>query len=185
MTPRLAAGKQLTYLDFHPKLQDMGQDQMRPPYGKPGIASFTAVTPGDMTRLRLSAHYRARDALDGYEVDVSFDDGKTFAKVGQLSGPTSATTKYMVFSAIPKNTRRALLRFTGTQRNTTVMMDMRISVDYTEPHGGFTPVKITYLWEENGVSRKDVHIAKRPRETYSIQCSAKPKMKSIVLELAE
>ncbi len=65
------------------------------------------------------------------------------------------------------------------------MMDMRISADYTEPFGGLRPVKITYVWEENGEEKRDVHVATRPEETYAIRCASKPLMKSIVLQLAE
>ena len=45
--------------------------------------------------------------------------------------------------------------------------------------------KITYVWEENGQEKRDVHVARRPEETYTIRCASKPLMKSIILELAE
>ncbi len=183
MRPEDAAGKQLTYLDFHPELQDIQEEQMRPSYGTPGVATFAMATPGDMTRLRLSAHYRARDAGDAYEVELSFDEGKTFAKACRLGGPVAATTKYFVFSDVPAGTRKALVRFTGTQRNTTVMMDMRVSADYVEPFGGFRPVKVTYVWEENGEEKRDVHVARRPEETYTITCGDAPVMRSLIVQL--
>ena len=56
---------------------------------------------------------------------------------------------------------------------------------YQEPHGGFRPVRVTYVWDENGTERRDVHVATQPRETYTIRCPAQPEMKSIVLELAD
>jgi len=77
------------------------------------------------------------------------------------------------------------VKLAGRQRNTACIFDLRFDVDYREPHGGFRPVKITYLWEENGQPKEDVHIAREPRETYAIRCGSRPLMKSIVLELAE
>jgi hypothetical protein len=46
-------------------------------------------------------------------------------------------------------------------------------------------VKVTYVWDENGAEKKDVHVAQKPEETYTINCAAKPTMKSIVMELAQ
>jgi hypothetical protein len=65
-----------------------------------------------------------------------------------------------------------------------MLQNTRIDADYTEPNGGFRPVKITYQWEEGGQPKQDVHIARQPGETYTITCAAKPTMKSIALELA-
>jgi hypothetical protein len=53
------------------------------------------------------------------------------------------------------------------------------------PNSGFRPVKITYLWEEDGVDKTDVHVARQESESYAIRCTAQPQMKSIALELAE
>jgi hypothetical protein len=60
---------------------------------------------------------------------------------------------------------------------------VRIDADYKQPHGGFRPVKITYVWEEGGLEKKDVHVAANPAESYKITCPSKPEMKSITLEL--
>ena len=38
---------------------------------------------------------------------------------------------------------------------------------------------------KDGREKKDVHVARSPRETYKITCTSKPTMKSISLELAE
>ena len=73
----------------------------------------------------------------------------------------------------------------GTQRNTTCLFLLRIDADYAQPQGGFRPVKVSYVWEEGGLEKKDVHVARSPQETYKITCKGKPAMKSIVLELAE
>ena len=47
------------------------------------------------------------------------------------------------------------------------------------------PVKVTYVWEENGAPKKDVHITKGLPETYKINCATKPQMKSVIVELAD
>ena len=54
-----------------------------------------------------------------------------------------------------------------------------------EPSGGFRATQVSYNWEENGQPRQDIHIARKPQESYTITCDAKPLMKSLVLELAE
>ena len=59
----------------------------------------------------------------------------------------------------------------------------RIDADYREPHGGFRPVKLAYVWEEGGIEKRDVHVMASPAETYTIRCESKPQMKSIVLDL--
>jgi hypothetical protein len=136
-----------------------------------------------MTRLRFGGHYRARDAKDGWDLQVSFDGGKTFRTVDRLEGPTPGSSKYVTFSDVPTGTRSALVRYAGTQRNTTCMFDLRVDADYREPRGGFRPVRVTYVWEENGVEKRDVHVARSPRETYRIECAAAPRMKSLIVEL--
>jgi hypothetical protein len=116
---------------------------------------------------------------------VSFDSGKTWTTAGRAAGPTRGNCTYVVFSDVPASVRQALVRYTGTRRNTTGIFNFRIDADYREPLGGYRPVRVTYRWEEDGQPKKDVHVARKPRERYTIRCVAKPAMKSIVLELAE
>ena len=85
----------------------------------------------------------------------------------------------------PAGTRSALVRFSGTQRNTAMLFNVRIDADYTEPHGGFRPVKVTYVWQEAGREKRDVHVAAKPGETWTIRCANKPVMKGLIVELAE
>jgi hypothetical protein len=61
---------------------------------------------------------------------------------------------------------------------------VRIDADYDEPNGGFRPIKVTYVWEESGVQKSEVHVAIKPRETWKINCPAKPLMKSLIVEPA-
>jgi hypothetical protein len=77
------------------------------------------------------------------------------------------------------------VRFAGTNRNATGLLNFRIDADYREPTGGFRPVKVTLTWEEDALPRQHIHIARQPQETFAIVCAAQPVMKAIVLELAE
>ncbi|HEY3322121.1 MAG TPA: hypothetical protein VGP72_16770 [Planctomycetota bacterium] len=178
-------GKQLTIGDFHPVLENV----TTPGYvlsKEQGTVTLDIATPGDMTRLQMGAFYRARDEKDGWDLQVSFDDGKTFKTLDRMPGLTGyGSTKYATTTEIPTGTKKAKVRYAGTQRTIAMLQNVCIHADYKEPAGGFRPVKITYLWDENGQPKQDVHIAKQETETYTINCAEKPTMKSIVLELAE
>jgi hypothetical protein len=116
---------------------------------------------------------------------VSFDAGKTWKTAGRAAGPTPGDCKYVVFTDVPAGAKEVLVRYAGTSRNATGLLNFRIDADYREPFGGFRPVRVTYTWEEDGQPKKDVHVARQPQESYKIRCAARPVMKSIVLELAE
>ena len=177
--------KQLVYTDFHPAIDGLEEPFMRIKGGT-GSVTFPISTPGEMTRLRFGCFYRARDEKDGWDLQVSTDGGKTFKTVDRAGGSTGfGACKYVAFSDLPAGTHDALVRWSGTQRNTTMISSLRIDADYKEPYGAFKPVKITYTWSEIGRIKQDIHIAKSTEETYDITCTAKPIMKSIVLELAE
>jgi hypothetical protein len=111
--------------------------------------------------------------------------GRLFKHADSYVGPTQGKCKYTTVSDVPAGTREAQIRFRGEQRNTTCLFLVRIDADYREPHGGFRPVKVTYVWEEGGIEKRDIHVAAKPQVTYTIRCQSKPEMKSIVLELAE
>jgi hypothetical protein len=176
---------QISYLDLKPEIKGLVAPQLRVGESGAGEATFKLSTPGEMTRLRMSFHWRARDAKDGYEVGVSFDEGKTFKTIDKLSGSTRGSTKYIVYTDIPKGAKQALVKLMGTQVNTTCLFDLRLDADYTQPNGGFRPVKITYLWEEDGKPRKDEHTVKSATENYKIECGPKTVPKSVILELPE
>jgi hypothetical protein len=177
-------GKQLVYTDFHPTLTGMENGLWVGGSGK-GEATFPIATPGEMVRLRFGSCYRARDAKDGIDYLVSFDGGKSWKSAGRAAGPTGGNCLYVTFPDVPAGTREALVRYAGTSRNATGLLNFRIDADYKEPQGGFRPVRVTYRWEENGKAMEDLHVAKRPEETWTITCGATPVMKSIVLELAD
>ena len=153
--------------------------------GNTGHVTFPIETPGDMTRLRFGCFYWADRADAGWDLQVSFDDGKTFKTVKPFGKSVKRNARWTTFSDVPPKTRKALVRYAGTGKGNTNLMSFRIDADYTEPHGGFRPVKVTYIWTEDGAEKRDVHVAKTPNETYTIMCAKKPVMKSLIVELAE
>jgi hypothetical protein len=175
--------KQLAITDFHPELNGVSENLRLG--GGSGDATFAVATPGDMTRLRISTVWRARDAKDGWQALVSFDDGKTFNPVpnGNLQGGTKGESRYLIVDSIPAGARQAKIKFAGTQRNTTCLFDLRIDADYKEPAGAFRPVKITYAWDESGQAKTHTHVAKSERETFGITAGAGAVAKSFAMEL--
>jgi hypothetical protein len=174
---------QLTVADFKPTLNGVS-DALRMTSGT-GDATFNIATPGDMRRLRLSAGWRARDARDGWEIQVSYDGGKTFSPIenGKLAGGTKGESGYFVVSNVPPGTRAAQVRLAGKQSNTTLLFDLRIDADYVEPVGGFKPVKITYAWDENGQAKSHTHVAESASETYTLTAGSGAVPKSYTMEL--
>jgi hypothetical protein len=176
--------KQLLYTDFRPERQNIKNNLLVLSAGE-GRVTFPVKTPGDMTRIRVGIFYRARDPRDSWDISVSFDGGKAFQPVGRCAGPTVSMGASFVVENVPPGTREALVRFAGKQRNTTMLYNVRIDADYAEPHGGFRPVRVTYVWEEGGQEKRHVHVAAKPHETYQINCAERPTMKRLTVELAE
>jgi len=189
-------GRNLGVMDFHPELDGLGKNNLGVLSGK-GTAIFTMKTPGHITRFRMNAHYRARDyepvyldlksekLRDYYDVEVSFDAGKTWKKVTRLDRGQPASSKYVEFTDIPRKSREMLVRFSGVQNNTTRIFDLRMDADYRELDGGFRPVKITYVWTENDEEKTHSHIATKPQETWTIHCGPGTVAKSYTMELAK
>lgn len=183
-TDPAAKGKNLLLTDFHPTIVGF---KAHPLFlkGAQGTITIHLATPGDIARLRVGTHYRARGPKDAFDVEASFDNGKTWQPIGRLEGPTPGNSKYFVFTDVPKGARAAQVRLSGRQSNTLGLFDLRVDADYLEPHGGFAPVKVTYVWDEAGVERRDVHVAKTAEEIYTITCAAKPVLKQLVVERAD
>ena len=177
-------GGQVAPLDFHPVLDRVAPRNFAL-QADGGSVTFPVATPGEMTRLQFSGHCRLRDARDSWDMQVSFDGGKTFQSVKTQTGPCQGVCAYVEVSEIPPGTRQAQVRWVGTVRNTTCLFLVRIDADYRQPHGGFAPVKVTYVWEEDGAEKRDVHVARSAAEEYTLTCAAKPAMKSIILERAD
>ena len=174
----------LVYTELHPIVDGLGDAPLHPT-GASGSITFPVSTPGALVRLRFGSFYRARAAGDRWDYEVSFDDGKHFIPVASAAGPTVGDERFVSFDQIPPGTRRALVRFAGTQRDTLDLFDFRIDADYAEPRGGFAPVRITYVWDEGGQTRMDSHVATTPDETYTIHCDDTPHLRALVVERAD
>ena len=182
-----AKDRQLMISDFKPVLDNLRMKNLRVEKYTPagGSATFTIETPGDMTRIRAGAHWRARDRREGWSLQVSFDDGQTWAEMGKF-GANAGCSSYFTYDKVPENTRKARIRYQSTRmRNTLCLFDVRMDADYLEPNGGFRPVKVTYIWEEDGERKENVHVARKPKEVYKITCAKHPIMKSLIVELAD
>jgi hypothetical protein len=135
--------------------------------------------------LRIFSYYRARDAKDGFDVDVSFDEGKTWEKAGVCEGERNFGSALLRVEKIPAGTKKALVRWSGRQVNAAMLFNLRIDADYVPKAAGFRPVKVTYKWEEDGAEKSHVHVAKKADENYVIMCGPKIVAKSVMVELAE
>jgi hypothetical protein len=181
-------GKQLQWTDFHPQVEGF-KDKLAGDGA--GSATFTVKTPGDMTRIRVSDYFLAKGVDSLFLIEVSYDQGKTWKTVDQPPQDELSpegrkfVARYATAADVPAGTHAALVRFRAVGDNSKVMCNARIDADYKEPAGGFAPVQVTYLWQEGGVDKKDVHVARSPDETYTIKCETAPLLKSIILELAK
>jgi hypothetical protein len=176
-------GKQVTYKDFHAKLESMGENLSVK--GAKGSMTVPVTVPGEMTRVRISASYRTWGPKAKWDFEVSFDEGKTWKKVGDGPAQDRGRNAYVICNDVPAGTKSALVRYNGYGPDTNMLGSFRIDADYKNGNLGFSPVKVTYLWEENGQEKKDEHVSKAAEESYTIKCESKPKMKSITVEVAE
>ena len=99
-------GRQLVYTDFHPELRNMKSNLLIDPAKPRGELAYRLETPGDMTCLHIATHYRARDPRGGWDVQVSFDGGKTFKTVSRCAGPVVGFGNFVEVTDIPPRTRR-------------------------------------------------------------------------------
>jgi hypothetical protein len=176
-------GKNLIFTDFHPEIVSLDGQKVS---GTGGSMTFPVSTPGDITRLRIGCNWRTSGPESGFSIEVSFDDGKTFKAVAPFGGNSDKfDAQHIEVTDIPAGTRAAKVRFTAVRKQDIQLLTYHVNTDYKQPNSGFRPVKVTYLWDENGTEKKDVHVATKPQETYTIKCEAKPLMKTIILELAK
>ncbi len=167
----VAGGKQLAYTDFHPTLSGMDKQNLRVGESGKGEVIFPVTAPGDITRIRMSLHWRARDARDNLEIFASFDKGASWKSIQKLGQGQPANGAYFTFSGVPAAARDAQIKIVGSKRNTVCIFDMRIDVDYKEPNGGFAPVKVTYVWTEAGQEKREEHICATPQDAWTIKCA--------------
>lgn len=180
-------GKQLVFTDFHPQMRNIMADRlMIDQQQMDGEIRYVVNTPGDMTKLSVMTHYRARDQRGGWDVQVSYDGGESFASIAKCPGGTPFFGVFAETAAVPPGTRSAIVKLAGTTGfNATMIFNLRIDADYAIPNAGFRPVKVTYLWEEGGIEKKHEHVARTPRETFTITCESRPTMKSLIVEQAQ
>jgi hypothetical protein len=164
-------GGNLTLGDFHPTREGT-------------TLTLPVATPGEITRIRASASYQCTTDRQAFLVQASFDGGRTFVDLGQFDGAGRGNSRYLVFDKVPAGVRSAQVRLVA-QGGKPTLWDLRIDADYREPQGGFAPVKVTYVYNEAGKEKTDVHIARSAAETYAIVCATKPEMKSLTVELAQ
>jgi hypothetical protein len=180
-----AKGKQLMLADFHPVAESIPLEGAVKPQGPKGALTFPVETPGDITRVRFGLAGRVHDKNDLWNLQISCDGGKTFKTVDTMKGPARFASKWVTFSDVPPATRKVLVRYDAENAAAAMIFRLRIDADYKEPNGAFTPVKITYVYDEDGKEKQDVHTAAKADESYHIKCDSKPTMKSITLELVE
>jgi len=177
--------KQLFFMDFSPEVTGLSGFPLRIGETGKGELTYTINTPNDMLRLRFGGQFRARDQRDGFDMLVSLDEGKTWKPAGRMAGPTPGHSQFFTFADIPAGTKSAKVKLSGQQFNTTCLFGFRLDADYKEVSGGFRPVKVTYVWDENGAEKRNEKIVKTADESYTIDCATKPTMKSLIVELAE
>ncbi len=179
-------GNQLSIMEYRPVFDGVACTErgLKAPAAG-GTITLPIETPGDMVRLRMGCSYQTRARNTGWDFLVSFDGGDTWLEAGRVEGGLPGMSGYVTFPRVGKPTRKALVRFAGGDDS--LVLNLRIDADYKEPRGAFRPVRITYIWEEAGLEKRDVHVAKTPRETYQIHCStnpgSEPVMKSLVVKL--
>ena len=176
--------KQVEYTDFKPVVKGLSAKNLRIE-GAEGSITLPVAVPGEMTRLRCAIHYRTWGDTDSWEMQASFDGGQTFTKIGDGPPQKFGRTAYVIYDKVPAGTKEAQVRLVGKKTSENMLWSFRIDADYKAPNFGFRPVKITYVWEENGAEKRDVHVAKTAEDNYAIKCETAPKLKSIALELAE
>jgi hypothetical protein len=178
-------GKQVTAEELGVELAGIPKEKVPwVPQGPTASVTVPVETPGDLTRLRFGCGYKAGSKDEGWDLQVSFDDGKSFKTVDRAGGPVRIAGKWITFSEVPAGARKALVRYSALSRGDLILWRYRIEADYKEPHGGFAPVRITYRWEESGQPREDVHVARSADDSYTIKCAETPVLKSLTIERA-
>jgi hypothetical protein len=150
---------------------------------KGGVGSMTVPieTPGDLAALRFGAQVRARGNKDLIKMLLSFDGGKTWKEATRIAGPTPGYTAYFRCTAIPRGTRKALLRYQLSGNNTVGIFSFRVDADYKDPLAarGHRPFDVVYRWKENGKEKSYRATVKKLPSTFRITTKAEPEMVSV------
>lgn len=177
--------RQLLITDFHPTAAGVKLTDQIVAERDHGDVTFHVEAPGDITRVRFGLSGRVNDPGDAWELQVSYDEGKTFKPLGAMRGPARFASKWVTATDVPPGTRSVLASYVARKSTVAMIFNLRVDVDYREPQGGFAPVKITYVWEEDGREKENVYVAARPDDVYKIVCNGAPRMKLITLERAD
>jgi hypothetical protein len=91
--------------EFQPTKDDFGVQQAG------DTVTIPIETPHDMNTLRFGCNYRATSAQDGFDLQLSFDDGKKFKTFDRAKGLVKFNTKWISVTDIPAGTRKAVVRY--------------------------------------------------------------------------
>lgn len=177
-----AGGKQVTHKDLQVKLDNVDEKLS---VKNNGTVTVPVATPGEITRVRFGGAYRAWGDTDKIDLEISFDGGKTFKKVAEGAAQKGGCTVYTTVKDVPPGTKAVQARYVGTSKAGLQLGSFRVDADYKDPNFGFRPVKVTYVYEEDGKPKEFVHVAKTADETFVIKCASRPVMKSLTVELAD
>jgi len=177
-------GKQVTLYDYNPAVKGLNKPGFWVGETGSGEVTFPIEAPGEIVRLRVGMQYRIREATDAWDVQVSYD-GQKFDSIKKITGPTGGESTQFAFDKVEAGKKKIWVRFSGTSRNATGMLALRVDADYKEPFGGFAPIKVTYQWKEGAQDKQQVFEAKKAEETWKIDCVEKPLMRTIILERAD
>jgi len=171
--------KQRSFKELHPKFEAC---EVGKPTGAEGSVTFPVRAPGEIIAVRMSAAIRNWDDQSNWDLQVSFDEAKTWKTIGTVAPQAAGCEAYAECREIPANTKKVLARYLGHKKGDTQLMAFRVDADYKEAAAGVAPIKVTYVWSESGADKTDSHTAAKAGDTYTIKCGPAPLMKSIVLE---
>jgi hypothetical protein len=151
--------------------------------GGTGLMDVPVETPGPIAALRLTAQVRVRDAADRVGLSASFDGGRSFEPIGEIVGPTPGITRTFRFDRVPAESRRVLVRFELSGRNTAGVFNFRLDADYRDPAAGFRPFVVTHRWREGGAEKRHEQRVERLPADWTITTAGEPETVSVAVEM--
>jgi hypothetical protein len=154
--------------------------------GGTGRLTVPIATPGDLVALRWSLQARARGDRDAIAMQISTDAGRTWRDAARFAGPTPGRTESYRAGDFPPGTRRALLRFELTGKDTIGVQNLRIDADHRDPlaaANGFRPFRVVHRWTEAGRERTHAQEVTALPFRYTIDAAGDPQMTSVTYEM--
>ena len=132
--------------------------------GTPAAATFAIATPGrhDAAAAWAATTASATSATAGTCRSPSMAARRS-RRVDHTAGPTRASASTRPSGDIPAGTRAAAGPLVGPAAQHDLPVPAAHRCRLRQPCGGFRPVKVTYVWEEGGLEKKDVHVAQQRR----------------------